>query len=77
MKIENEIITLFAENLDIPVEDAALELEIKNILGPDSFDFAELLVLFEEKFDIDINEQDAEKIITVQDAIDYIKKTVR
>ena len=74
MKIENEIIELFAEKLDIPVEDVAPESEIKHDLGADSLDEVELLMSVEEKYDIDISDEDAEKIITVQDGIDYLKR---
>jgi acyl carrier protein len=41
-------------------------------LGADSLDIVELVMAFEEKFDLDIPDEDAEKITTVKDAIDYI-----
>ena len=43
-------------------------------LGADSLDTVELVMAFEEGFDIEIPDEDAEKIRTVQDAIDYISK---
>ncbi|MBV9772186.1 MAG: acyl carrier protein [Bryobacterales bacterium] len=42
-------------------------------LGADSLDIVELVMAFEEAFDIDIPDEDAEKIATVKDAIDYIE----
>ena len=74
MKIENEIIELFAEKLNIPVEDVAPKAEIEVDLGADSLDCVELLMCVEEKYDIDISDADAEKVVTVQDVIDYLKK---
>ena len=41
-------------------------------LGADSLDLVELIMTMEEEFDIDIGDEDAEKLVTVQDAIDYI-----
>jgi acyl carrier protein len=43
-------------------------------LGADSLDVVELVMAFEEAFDIEIPDEDAEKIRTVQDAVDYISK---
>ena len=43
-------------------------------LSPDSLDTVELVMAFEEAFDIEIPDEDAEKIRTVQDAVDYIGK---
>ena len=42
-------------------------------LGADSLDTVELVMALEEEFDIEINDEDAEKIMTIQDAIDHIK----
>ncbi len=74
MKIENEIIALIAKTLNLQAEGIAPESEIRNDLGADSLDMVGLLMAFEEKFDIEIDDKDAEKVITVQDAIDYFKK---
>jgi acyl carrier protein len=46
-------------------------------LGADSLDVVELVMAFEEEFDIEIPDEDAEKIRTVQEAIDYISKHVQ
>ena len=45
-------------------------------LGADSLDVVELVMAFEEEFDIEINDDEATKIVTVQDAVDFIEKTV-
>jgi acyl carrier protein len=41
-------------------------------LGADSLDLVELIMTMEEEFDIDISDEDAEKLVTVKDAFDYI-----
>jgi acyl carrier protein len=46
-------------------------------LGADSLDTVELVMAFEEAFDIEIPDEDAEKIRTVQDAVDYISKNAK
>ena len=45
-------------------------------LGADSLDTVELVMAFEEEFGIEIPDEDAEKILTVKDAVDYIKNTI-
>ena len=42
-------------------------------LGADSLDLVELIMSMEEEFDVDISDEDAEKMVTVKDAFDYIK----
>jgi len=46
-------------------------------LGADSLDTVELVMAFEEKFEISIGDEDAEKIRTVQDAVDYLRRKVK
>ena len=46
-------------------------------LGADSLDRVELIMAFEENFDLEIPDDDAEKIVTVQDAISYIQKNAK
>ena len=74
MKIKNEVTFLIAEKLNLHIEEIAPESEFVHDLGADSLDLVELLMAVEEKYDIDISDEDAEKIITVQDSIDYLRK---
>ncbi len=58
------------------VEDSKVtpEANFQNDLGADSLDTVELVMAFEEEFDLEIPDEDAEGIATVQDAVDYISK---
>ena len=69
---EEKIIELIAENLDIDREKVALDASFQDDLGADSLDTVELVMAFEEEFDIEIPDEEAEKIRTVQDAINYV-----
>lgn len=56
------------------VDGSAIKTEVSflNDLGADSLDIVELVMAFEEKFNLEISDEDAEKILTVGDAVDYI-----
>ena len=58
------------------VEDEAVKPETSFIddLGADSLDIVELIMALEEEFDIEIPDEDAEKVVSVQDVVDYIKE---
>ena len=60
------------------VADTAVTLEASFIddLGADSLDIVELIMALEEEFDIEIPDADAEKVVTVNDVVDYIKDNV-
>ena len=62
------------EQLNVAEEDVVAEASFVDDLGADSLDQVELIMAMEEEFDLSIPDEDAEKIATVQDAIDYIKK---
>ncbi|MCM8818745.1 MAG: acyl carrier protein [Candidatus Omnitrophica bacterium] len=70
-KIVKEIIV---EKLGVNPSEVAEEATFVEDLGADSLDTVELVMDFEEKFGIEIPDEDAEKIKTVKDAIDYIEK---
>ncbi|MFO7929567.1 MAG: acyl carrier protein [Candidatus Humimicrobiaceae bacterium] len=53
-------------------EDIKPESKFVEDLGADSLDLVELIMSFEDKFDIEISDEEAEKIVTVQDALNYI-----
>jgi acyl carrier protein len=60
------------EQLDVNPDEVTAEASFVEDLGADSLDQVELVMAFEEEFDIEIPDEDAEKITTVQAAVDYI-----
>jgi len=73
-EIEQSVKKIICEQLDVPEEDVVLTASFVDDLGADSLDQVELIMAMEEEFDISIPDEDAEKIATVQDAINYIIK---
>jgi len=72
MSVDAKINEIIAEQLDVKLEDIKNDSSFIEDLGADSLDTAELVMAFEEAFDIEIPDDDAEKILKVQDALDYI-----
>ena len=69
-----EVKRIIKEQLDVDEKDINPESTFIDDLGADSLGLVELVLAFEEAFEIDIPDEDTEKIRTVQDAIDYIDK---
>jgi acyl carrier protein len=63
---------IIAEQLGISEEEIVPEASFVDDLGADSLDLVELIMALEEEFDMEISDEEAEKIQTVQDAINYI-----
>jgi len=74
MAIEQEMIDIIVEQLSVERDKVVPNASFVDDLGADSLDLVELIMAMEEGFDIEIPDEDAEKIGTVQDAIDYVKK---
>lgn len=72
--IEDEVKRIIKEQLDVDEKDIKSEASFIDDLGADSLGLVELVLAFEEAFELDIPDEDTEKIRTVQDAVDYIKK---
>ena len=72
--IPTEVKRIIKEQLDVDEKDIKPESTFIDDLGADSLGLVELVLAFEEAFEIDIPDEDTEKICTVQDAIDYIEK---
>ncbi|RMF83521.1 MAG: acyl carrier protein [Nitrospinota bacterium] len=70
--IEERVKKIIVEQLGVDEDEVTPEASFIDDLGADSLDTVELVMAFEEEFDIEIPDEDAEKITTVQDAIDYI-----
>ncbi len=74
--IENKVKQAIVDKLGVEESKVTIEASFINDLGADSLDTVELVMKFEEDFDIKIPDEDAEKIQSVGDAIDYIKSKV-
>jgi len=74
MAVEEKVKEIIAKQLGVDAEKVTPEASFMDDLGADSLDTVELVMAFEEAFTIEIPDEDAEKIIKVQDAINYIQK---
>ncbi len=73
MSIEEKVKELVVDQLGVSADEVKPESSFVESLGTDSLDLTELIMAMEEEFDIEIDDEDAQKIATVQDAINYIK----
>lgn len=73
-QIQKKVITLIAEQVRITEEEVKLASNIVMDLGADSLDQVEIVIFAEEEFEVEISDEEAEKIKTVQDAIDLIAR---
>lgn len=67
---------IIADVLNVPKDDITPETTFVDDLGADSLDIFQIIMGIEEEFDIEIDNEEAEKITTVQDAVKQIKKAV-
>ncbi|MBW2094921.1 MAG: acyl carrier protein [Deltaproteobacteria bacterium] len=74
--VEEKVKKIICEQLNVSEDDVVPEASFVDDLGADSLDQVELIMAMEEEFDVSIPDEDAEKIGTVQDAIDYIEKAI-
>jgi acyl carrier protein len=72
--ITAKVKAIIKEQLDVEEKDIKLESSFIDDLGADSLGLVEMVLAFEEAFEIDIPDEDTEQIRTVQDAIEYINK---
>ena len=72
MALEEQVISIVAEHLQVPLEEITRESSFVDDLKADSLDIVELVMGFEDEFNIKIPDDDYDKILTVGDAIDYI-----
>ncbi|QEH32326.1 Acyl carrier protein [Aquisphaera giovannonii] len=74
MAVEDRVIEIVSEQMGVSKDQVNRETSFVNDLGADSLDTVELVMEFEEEFDITIPDDEAEKIQTVGQAIDYIEQ---
>ena len=72
--IESRVSKIVAEQLGIEESKVTMSASFRDDLNADSLDTVELVMSLEEEFECNIPDEDAEKIATVQNAVDYIKK---
>ena len=72
MSMEEKVKKIIAEKLSVDLAAVIPEASFVDDLGADSLDLVELIMTMEEEFDIDISDEDAEKLESVKDAIDFI-----
>tara|TARA_B100000287_G_scaffold327370_1_gene311804 strand:+ start:43 stop:279 length:237 start_codon:yes stop_codon:yes gene_type:complete len=74
--IATKVMAIIMDKLSVDAEAVSPEASFSDDLGADSLDVVELIMEFEKEFDIEISDDEAEKIATVQDAINYIEGKV-
>lgn len=73
MSVEEKVKEIIVDQLGVDEKQVNNSASFLDDLGADSLDTVELVMALEEEFDIEIPDEDAEKIVNVQNAIDYIK----
>lgn len=76
MSLEAQVTDLIVEQLGVSKEEAVMNASFIDDLGADSLDIVELVMTLEETFDIEIPDDDAEKMQTIADAVGYLKERI-
>jgi acyl carrier protein len=76
MSIEEQVKGIVVEHLGVNMEEVVGSASFVEDLGADSLDTVELVMALEDEFETEIPDEDAEKITTVQEAIDFVSKNV-
>ncbi|SNR67774.1 acyl carrier protein [Humidesulfovibrio mexicanus] len=74
MSVAEKVKAIVVEQLGVSADEVKPEASFVEDLGADSLDLTELIMAMEEAFDIEIDDEEAQKILKVKDAIDYIEK---
>ena len=74
MSTFDKVKEIVVEQLGVDADDVNIDLTFIDELGADSLDIVELIMAFEEEFNVEIPDEIAEKIKTVKDTVDYIDK---
>ena len=76
MDIEAKVKEIIVQQLGVDADKVSMDASFVDDLGADSLDVVELVMAFEEEFGVEIPDEAAEKISTVKDAVEYLKKNV-
>ena len=76
-EIKNRIVEIIANQLGIDQDDVTAEASVIDDLGADSLDVVELVMALEEEFDLEIPDEEAEKITNVQNIFDYMANALQ
>ena len=74
MSVEEKVKNIIVDKLSVEPDEVVPEASFVDDLGADSLDLVELIMAMEEAFDMEISDDQAEKLQTVQDAVNYIKE---
>jgi len=72
MSLEDRVKKIIVDKLSVDMSELVPEASFVDDLGADSLDLVELIMSMEEEFDIDISDEDAETLVTVKNAMDYV-----
>jgi acyl carrier protein len=75
--VEEKVKHIIVEQLGVDEEEVKPEASFVDDLGADSLDVVELVMALEEEFGLEISDEDAEKLVSVQQAVDYIDRHVK
>ncbi|MFD1735784.1 acyl carrier protein [Bacillus salitolerans] len=75
-EVLERVTKIIVDRLGVDEAEIKLESKFKDDLGADSLDVVELVMELEDEFDMEISDEDAEKIVTVGDAVNYIQSNV-
>lgn len=74
MSVAEKVKEIIVDQLGVSADEVKPEASFVEDLGADSLDLTELIMAMEEEFDIEIDDEEAQKILKVKDAVDYIEK---
>jgi len=74
VSVEEKVKNIIVEKLSVEPDEVVMAASFVDDLGADSLDLVELIMAMEEAFDMEISDDQAEKLQTVQDVMEYIKK---
>nr|WP_144682087.1 acyl carrier protein [Desulfobotulus alkaliphilus] len=73
MSVEDKVRKVIAEKLDVDIDEVVPEASLVEDLGADSLDLVELMMSMEDIFDVDISDEQAEKLRKVKDVIEFLE----